>query len=218
MSTELGKFIVIDGMDGSGKGTQIKLLQERLKGHPVIFTREPGGTPKAEEIRKMILDKDGPTSNPLCDFFLFWAARASHIEDLIAPALQDGTHVISDRYDSSTYAFQIHGEESDSLLLDLFEKKREMLTSRYHPHAYIILDLPAHVAYERRSKDAAQEKSRFDVKPLEYHERVRKGFGEFSQYLERTDSHSVCYFVDAGRPIEAVHADIWAVLSKTLGL
>lgn len=216
MSRNLGKFIVIDGMDGSGKGTQIRLLQEKLQEHPVIFTREPGGTPKAEAIREKLL-KGYVDSTPIKDFWLFWEARESHVSELISPSLAKGTHTISDRYDSSTFAFQIHGEGQHELH-DLFKQKRDSLAPVYHPHAYIILDLPAHVAHQRRSKDAAQEKSRFDIKPLEYHERVRKGFGEFSQYLAHTGSHSVCHFVDADRPAENVHADIWKIVSDTLGI
>ncbi|MBI5004325.1 dTMP kinase [Candidatus Kaiserbacteria bacterium] len=212
-----GTFIVIDGMDGSGKGTQIRLLQEKLTGHPVIFTREPGGTPKAEEIRKLLLNKDGPASDPLKDFWLFWEARESHVEELIGPSLEQGTHVLCDRYDSSTHAFQIHGEQQNSLL-DLFKEKRETLPPKYHPHAYIILDLPAEVAYGRRLKDSVQEKTRFDVKPIEYHARVRDGFLQFGEYLKDSKSDSICYFIDADRPVEAIHADIWKIVSRELGI
>lgn len=210
MANARGRFIVIDGMDGSGKGTQIKLLQEKLVGKTVLFTREPGGTPKAEEIREMLLDKDGPLSNALCDFFLFWAARASHVEDSIAPAIERGEHVLCDRYDSSTYAFQLFGEQQGSVLLKLFEHVRETLPAQYHPHTYIILDLPAEVAYKRRLKDSEQEKSRFDMKPVEYHQRVRDGFKGFPNY-----TRSMCHFVDANRSPEEVFIDVWKIVSET---
>lgn len=208
-----GKFIVIDGMDGSGKGTQIKLLQEKLAGHNVLFTREPGGSPKAEEIRKMILQSGGPASNAVCDFFLFFAARGSHIQDVVAPARTAGTHVICDRYDSSTFAFQLRGEQSDLWLEQMFEAVRHMLPSdRYWPDAYIVLDLPAEVAFERRAKDVAQQKDRFDIKPLEYHQRVQAGFRQFAKL------YGPVRFVDAQRTPQEVHTDVLELVSHELGL
>ena len=193
---------MIDGMDGSGKGTQIKLLQDALPKDDFVFTREPGGTPKAEEIREMLLRQDGPVSNPLCDFFLFWAARASHIEDLVAPTLVAGKHVISDRYDSSTFAFQMYGEERLQTFGELFNKIRTTLPDYYMPAGYIILDLPAEVAFERRKNSYEQEKSRFDVKPLEYHQRVRDGFVAFQKAVPGV------HLVDANRSPQAMHADV----------
>src|SRR3569623_2515092 len=111
-----GKFIVIDGMDGSGMGTQIKMLKEKLVGKPVLFTSEPGGSPMGEELREILLRTEGNHSNPLSDLFLFFASRASHVEDTVEPARQGGTHDVSDRYASSTYAFQIFGEERQELI------------------------------------------------------------------------------------------------------
>jgi len=211
--TQRGKFIVIDGMDGSGKGTQIERLREKLKGENVLFTREPGGTPKAEQIRQMLLDKDGPVSNPLCDFFLFWAARASHVEDFIEPARTQGTHVICDRYDSSTYAFQISGEQQG--LSSLFGDIRKQLGDKYYPDLYMILDLPPEVAYERRLRDSLQEKSRFDLKPLEYHQRVRKGFEFFATGLF---AKNPAIIIDANRPPEVVHDDVWKIISELFAM
>ncbi len=208
-----GKFIVLDGMDGSGKGTQLTLLQEKLAGQNVLFTREPGGSPKAEDIRKMILQTGGPASNAVCDFFLFWAARGSHVQDVVAPALEQGTPVLCDRYDSSTYAFQIFGEQAREAewLKGMFAQIRNGLPAVYKPDLYIVLDLPAEVAFERRAKDQAQEKSKFDIKPLEYHQRVREGFKQFAAEFGSTQ------FVDANRTPEEMHADIWGIVEKALG-
>lgn len=205
-----GKFIVLDGMDGSGKGTQLKLLQEKLAGTAVLFTREPGGSPKAEDIRRMILQTGGPSSNAVCDFFLFWAARGSHVQDVVAPALEQGTHVLCDRYDSSTYAFQIFGEQAPEWLKNLFTQTRAGLPPVYKPDLYVVLDLPAEVAFLRRAKDASQEKSKFDIKPLEYHQRVREGFKKFAAEFGST------VFIDADRTPEHMHADIWGIVEKEL--
>lgn len=208
-----GKFIVIDGMDGSGKGTQIALLQKRLAGRDILFTREPGGSPKAEEIRTMLLQTDGPPSNPTCDFFLFWAARGSHVQDTVAPARAAGRHVICDRYDSSTYAFQLWGEESPPWLWDMFKRVRGGLPPEYEPDLYLFLTLPPEVAHERRRKDAEKERDRFDLKPLEYHRRVRDGFERFAY-----DTRSRAVSIDADHSPEKVHEAIWKAVSAELGI
>lgn len=189
-------------MDGSGKGTQLKLLQEELKGASVHFTREPGGSPRAEEIREMLLRADGTLSNPVCDFFLFWAARGSHVQDVVEPKRAMGVHVLCDRYDSSTFAFQLYGEQAPTWLHELFASTRQGLPVEYRPDLYIVLDLAAEVAYERRAKDASQEKSKFDIKPLEFHQRVREGFKHFAK------DFGPVKFVDADRPVEAVWQDV----------
>ena len=180
----------------------------------IIYTREPGGTPSAEFIRELLLspDKFDFTSNPLCDFFLFFASRALHIEQLVEPERAKGRHVISDRYDSSTLAFQLYGERQD--FRQLFIEVRKSLPAYFIPDAYVILDLPPEIAYQRRAQDAAQEKSRFDVKPLEYHERVRGGFRMLGSMVERSE---VVHFVDANRPKEEVHEELLSLVNSILG-
>lgn len=192
-------------MDGSGKGTQMRLLQTALSGGSFLFTREPGGTPRAEEIRTELLRHGGAPSNPVCDFFLFWAARGSHIEDAVEPARARGVHVISDRYDSSTFAFQIYGEEHRALE-PVFHAVRSSLPEYYRPDAYIILDLPAEVAFKRRTADVAQEKSKFDVRPIAYHQRVRDGFLALTSFAPT-------HYIDANRTPEEMHRDVLRVVS-----
>src|SRR5262245_37073469 len=103
-----GLFIVIDGLGGSGKSTQMELLKRRLP--KALFTKEPGGAPRAEKIRSILKEGDGTAPDPMTDFFLFWAARAEHMARLIKPALSKGRTVFSDRFDSSTFAMQIRGD------------------------------------------------------------------------------------------------------------
>jgi dTMP kinase len=205
-----GKFIVIDGMDGAGKGMQLHLLEEKLKDKGVLFTREPGGSPKAEEIRRIILQTGGPNSNPVCDFFLFWAARGSHVQDVVIPNRDAGKHVICDRYDASTFAFQIHGERSARWLESLFTQVRSALPEGYLPDLYIFLDLPPEVAYERRQTNPDQERSKFDLKPVEYYARVREGFKKFGEQFEPVR------FVDANRTPEKVHTDVWGIITAMI--
>jgi dTMP kinase len=187
------------------------LLRGALKNFPVQYTREPGGTPYAEEIREMLLRPAGlgPTPHPLCDLFLFFAARASHIETLVWPGRDEGTHFISDRYDSSTFAFQIYGERRFDLER-LFVTIRNSLSHHFNPDAYIFLDLPAEVAFERRAKDATQAQTRFDTKPLEYHQSVRSGFRDFKKIV--LGGKGTVHIVDANRPPKVVHKEVVRII------
>ena len=201
-------FVVIDGVDGCGKGTQISLLKERLP--EVIYTREPGGTPFSEQVRDLLLhtkEWDVEHRTPLSDFLMFWAAREVHVQNLIIPTLDRGQLVISDRFDSSTYAFQLFGEEHRDLL-DLFLKIRGRVLDKCKPDLYIILDLHPEVSLKRMSEGSKQDhQSRFDIKPIEYHARVREGFRCFDKICR-------CKFIDADREISEIHDDIMSVFSS----
>lgn len=210
-----GKFIVIEGIDYSGKGTQIDLLRAHFP--DMFYTREPGGTPLAEQIRALVLFKDGPQSNPLTDFFLFLAARASHVNDVIAKRLDEGKHVICDRYDSSTYAFQIFAEERTELE-PLFWAIRERLTESYRPDAYIMLDLPVEVATKRSEAGGSKHQTRFDAKPVEYHKRVRAGLLAFADRVEKDGNNTRVHFVDANRPPEAIAEELRHVIADIVGI
>ena len=212
------KFIVIDGLDGSGKGTQIALLQKHFAGRPIAFTREPGGTPRAERIREILLAPSAQQADPYTDLLLFFAARKDHIVHLIEPMLSEGLHVISDRYDSSSFAFQIFGERHAEHM-DTFDRLRDRIVigdkgdkrrSPGLPHAYLFLDLPARVAYERCRAVAEEKQSVFDLKPLEYHQRVRDGFRAFAaQYgTDRTQMVTI----DADRSVEAVQDELLGII------
>lgn len=195
----LGRLIVIDGIDGCGKGTQIKFLDEEFGSTgEFLFTREPGGTPFAEEIREVILRDRNEKVLIIRDLLLFWASRSDHLENLIIPALESGKIVISDRFDSSSFAFQIRAEEYQELE-SLFFDLRENILCDIVP-TYIFLDLPPKVSLERMKKDIAKKKNHFDLRPIEYHERARKGFLEYFA--------STSYIVDADRPAEEVYESI----------
>lgn len=195
-----GKFIVIDGLDGCGKGTQMAMLQARLSGEGVVFTREPGGTPYAEKIRSLILDPSAKDISALTQFFLFLAARSDHIGKRVIPALLASTHVISDRADSSTWAFQIYGGDS-MFLKERFLETRKWVFGEYEPDLYIILDLAPEMAFARTRNDTQRDRTHFDDQVIEYHARVRAGFLEFGKLFP-------VRIVDASRSKEEVHADI----------
>lgn len=203
------KYIVFDGMDGSGKGTQMGFLKEKF-GSSVVFTREPGGTPFAEEIRKVVRDNPlAGKSTALNNFLLFWAAREELQQNLIMPALQSGKHVFSDRGDSSTFAFQLYGEWQQTLT-NAFMLIRKLVfkdSGRQSPDLYVVFDLPAEVARERVMLDISREANHFDIHELEYYERVREGFRIFARYFPTE-------FIDAVRTPEEIHKSVLAVLAK----
>ena len=202
------KYIVFDGMDGSGKGTQMELLKKKLP--EVVFTREPGGTPFAEEIRNLVRDNPlAGQSTPLNNLLLFWAAREECMHNLVMPALKAGKHVFSDRGDSSTFAFQICGEEQGELM-DFFMSLRKLVfaenSGRRQPDLYIVFDLPAEVARERALQDASRTKTHFDLRNIGYYERVRDGFQMFAGWWP-------VEFVDADRTPEEVHNSVMKILA-----
>lgn len=210
------KYVVFDGMDGSGKGTQIERLQKRLRGQPVIFTREPGGPPLAEELRKIIRDNPLAASSTAVFHFLgFWMAREESMHRVVMPALQSGKHVFSDRGDSSTFAFQLYGEEHTELVPE-FAGMRHLIFGSHHgrraPDLYIVFDLPAEKARERALQDANRTQTHFDVRDIEYYKRVRDGFRHFAI------GNPAVKFVDATQTPEQVHEAVMEVLETETGI
>lgn len=207
---ETAKYVIFDGMDGSGKGTQLAMLQKRFPG--IVFTREPGGTPFAEEIRRIVRDNPlSATSTPLNNFLLFWAAREELMHNLVVPALTLGNHVFSDRGDSSTYAFQLHGEEHLDLQ-GLFAQLRSVVfAGRHAPDLYVVFDLPADMARERVMKDAERDKNHFDARDLAYYVRVRAGFRLFADYLGESGR---VILVNAAQSADKIHEDVCRVLAE----
>lgn len=200
MQRRKGKFIVIDGIGGCGKTTHAKLLHAQM-GTGTILTHEPGGAPLAEKIRKLLLHGLIPTADVVTEFFLFWTARAEHMRERIVPALRAGKNVISDRFDSSTFAFQIFGEKHPELT-KLFWEARKVVLGKYEPDAYIILDIPV-VAAEKRRAGRKPTKDRFDEKDRAYQARVRAGFKKFAKAM---GSHA--HIVDANHPPDKVEKEI----------
>lgn len=200
------RFIVIDGIDGSGKSSQVKLLRKKL-GSKVVFTHDPGGTPTGQSIRQLVLGKK--SLSPLAVFFLFLASRAALLEEVIAPALKKGRSVISDRFDSSTYAYQVHAGKHPEFL-KLMRAFSDEVLKKTVPDAYIILDSDPIAAHKRLFTDRAKDLNTYDKKPLTYHRAVRAGFKKFKPKGSRV------YFVDADRSMAEVHKDVWALVSRIL--
>ncbi|MGB2580565.1 MAG: dTMP kinase, partial [Minisyncoccia bacterium] len=170
-------FIVIDGLDGCGKGTQLKLLSERatLAGHAYTLTREPGGAKLSEAIRELFKSDLGANASALTQFLMMWASRRNYLEQVVWPSLEDNIPVFSDRGDSSTLAYQVFAKNAPELEAE-FWRLRNIVFAGIPPTCYIFLDVPPSIARERAVLDESRgELSHFDTKPLEFYGRVNDG-------------------------------------------
>lgn len=189
-----GRFIVLEGGEGAGKGMCIDYLKERLNGRgDMIFTREPGGTPIAEKIRELLLSKDNNGMSPLTELFLFCGARAQHVNELIKPALESGKKVISDRFEDSTIAYQLFGRCRGELR-DVFNSLNNIAKDGVNPDAVILLDVPVLIGLARKRKSGDGLCTRFDEEKVDFHDMVRAGFLE--QYQFAKESGKSWYIVE----------------------
>ncbi len=214
-----GTFIVLEGGEGAGKGAVRKFLETEFP--DAVFTREPGGTPLAEKIRAVMISPEATNANAQTQMALVFASRLEHVRAKILPALQAGKAVISERFDSSTYAYQIHGQEAP-YLKPLFTEFRKLLGETV-PDLYIFLDVDAAVGLTRVIVNKKKEPSRttvqsdrepldhFEKRSLAFHERVRMGYAEFF----KTVPHVI---VDASRPLEVVQSEVSAIIRKCIRL
>lgn len=166
-----GKFITFEGSEGCGKSTQSKLLDKylRSRGYATVYLREPGGTKVSEKIRKLLLDTKNDSMIPECELFLYMAARAQVVSEVIRPALRQGKIVICDRFLDSTLAYQGYGLGMDLGFIKILGKFAAFCVS---PDLTIFLDLTA----EQGLKRAGKVKDRIERRALSYHRRVRRGY------------------------------------------
>lgn len=173
-----GKFISLEGGEGSGKTTAIHSIRRWLDAHniPYIMTREPGGTPLAEEIRQLILSPRDETVNNTTELLLVFAARAQHLAEKIQPALEKGTWVISDRFLDSSYVYQGKARGGDTAMLN---QLADWVVGENKPDATLVLDVPVELGQERVVQ--RQHQDRLDKESLAFHQKVREGFLERAQ-------------------------------------
>jgi dTMP kinase len=221
-----GRFIVFDGPDGCGKSTQLALLAEKLRaaGQPVTLAKDPGGTDIGNQIRHILLDYDLSRMDVRCETFLFMASRAQLVGEVIDPALKRGEVVLSDRFISSTCAYQAAAG---------FDIERIIELGRYAvgdtwPALTIILDLPPEVGFERtgrvpsgvppkRLKDTVGQRMMFadvrtdamESRPLEFHQRVRQLFLRLQDHYPRPVVH-----VDGVGSREQVHGRVVEAIER----
>lgn len=202
-------FIALEGPEGAGKSIQTGLLAEHLRsnGWQVETTREPGGTPAGDAIRAILLQSDNLHLAPQTEALLMSASRAQHVQELILPALERGTIVITDRYVDSTYAYQGGGL---GLPMDQLQPIQEFATGGIVPDVRLLLDLPVEIGLSRRHGDIAQV-NRIDRAPLEFHQRVREA------YLAMAASQPAAWdIIDASRSIDAVAAQIRSAVNARI--
>ncbi|NCO03213.1 MAG: dTMP kinase [Alphaproteobacteria bacterium] len=172
---EQGLFITLEGGEGAGKTTQIEHLREALiqEGHSVVVTREPGGTPAAEELRGLLSHPEfGPEWTPEAETMLLYAARSMHIADVIKPALAQGRIVICDRYVDSTRVYQGSLQKMNPFFLECLEVQ---IIGDVMPHITFILDIPCEETIKRIEKRGGA-KDHYDNADISFHEKIRQGF------------------------------------------
>ena len=206
-----GLFITFEGIEGSGKSTQCQILAEYLQasGFRVLETREPGGTPIAEQIRDIFLQTQKPSADPLTpetEASLVLAARSQHVTSLLLPALHEGKVVLCDRFTDSTLAYQGYGRGLSLMDLQRFNR---LVTQGLTPDMTFLFDLPVQQGLARRRRDPNQ--NRIDRETLAFHTRVRQGFGKLARQHPRRIT-----LVNAQRSEKAISQDIRTLVEPIL--
>ncbi|MBR9911565.1 MAG: dTMP kinase [Gammaproteobacteria bacterium] len=203
-----GKFLTLEGTEGVGKTTNRQFIQDWLEARniPLLVTREPGGTPLAEEIRELLLQKRAEAVDATAELLLVFAARAQHVNTLIRPALAAGKWVLCDRFTDATYAYQGAGR---GLPLNTIEQLENMVQGVLRPDLTLVLDIEVEAGLQRAGERA--DLDRFESEELAFFQRVRAG------YHARAAAAPERYrLVDAGQNLTAVQDDIEAILEGLL--
>ncbi len=193
-----GRFVVFEGIEGCGKGTQARLLFDELRrrGFDAVLTFEPGGTPLGMAVREILLRRTDLEMGPLAEAFLFCAARAQLVADVIRPALDRGAWVVCDRFAPSTAVYQGY---AGGVGMELAEQLSRAATGGLRPDAVFVLDLPAEEGLRR----AGAEKDRFQSRGVDFHEKVRQGYLEYARL-----NSDICHVLDARLPAREIHMEV----------
>jgi dTMP kinase len=200
-------FITFEGGEGTGKSTQIKILADRLKsdGKSVVVTREPGGTSQAETLRNLLVSGETDRWSAESEALLNYAARDSHLNKVIRPALAAGSTVLCDRFMDSTRAYQGYAGACTFHLLDELERS---IVREARPNLTLVFDLDPVVGLARAKSRGEGAEDRFERKGLAFHQRIRAGFLE----IAKTEPQR-CRIIDASLDVAAVAAAIWSQVS-----
>ena len=205
-----GLFITIEGGEGAGKSTHIELIEQWLgaRGIAHVRTREPGGTPLAEEIRKLLLDRHDEPVQPTAELLLIFAARAQHLKTLIEPALQRGLWVLCERFTDSTYVYQGSGR---SLPMEDIAVLESLVQGCRRPDYTFLLDVPVEVGMRRAAKRGQLD--RFETEPMAFFQQIRDA------YLERARREPGRFrVIDANRAAADIATEIETALAGIAGL
>ena len=203
------RFITLDGIDGAGKSTNLAVMKAWFEKHklPVLFTREPGGTPAGEALREILLNPATQVSLRT-ETLLMFAARQQHLETVILPALTNGTHVVSDRFTDATFAYQGGGR---GVPLQDIATLEHWVQGDFRPDLTLLLDVPLEVSMARINQ--TREKDRFEQEAAEFFNRVRE------VYLQRAAKQPERYAViDSSQSLDAVKTQIETALDSHFGL
>jgi dTMP kinase len=210
------RLISFEGGDGSGKTTQLKLLEGYLGSHGkgCVSTREPGGTTLGKMIRHVLLEVGKEELSSPTELFLYLADRAQHVQEVIQPAIKSGKLVLCDRFTDSTLAYQGYGRRVD---IEMLRRLNQIASRGITPDLTFLLDCPVDVGLSRTAQRVSEQKTsqgredRFEREQLEFHERVRKGFLELAQAEPKR-----IYRLDASRPVQKVHEQIKRVVDQRM--
>ncbi|MBB6092102.1 dTMP kinase [Povalibacter uvarum] len=207
-----GKFITIEGGEGVGKSTQIAFVREWLlaQGRETVFTREPGGTPRAERLRELLLENSGETMPDECELLMVFAARSTHLANVIRPALERGAWVVCDRFTDATYAYQGGGRGMDVSQIATLE---QWVQKDLRPDLTLLLDAPLDLTSSRAQhrNTTIGTTDRFEREQREFFERVRSTYRARAQ---REPNRIVV--IDASVERDQVSASIRAAIEKHL--
>jgi len=207
-------FITFEGSEGSGKTTQIRRLEKYLtrKGVVCKATREPGGTPISEKIRKILLNPDHREMVPLTELFLYEAARAQHVREVIEPLLNKGIIVLCDRFGDATTAYQGFGRTLD---LALIKRLNHLATQGRKPDVTFLLDCPSGVglkrAVRRNQRQRKTKEERFEREKIQFHHRVRRGYG----WIAKKEPHRL-KVIDTREGVEKVFQMIREIVDELI--
>ena len=210
-----GRFITLEGGEGTGKSTQVRRLAAALEktGLSVLTTREPGGSPGAEEIRGLLVNGAPGRWDAMPETLLLYAARADHVGRTIGPALLADKWVVCDRFTDSTYAYQGAGR---GLTRETIRRLDAVVLDDFKPDLTLVLDLDVQTGVARamaRVQASGGGESRFEQFDQEFHERLRQGFVDIARR-----NPDRCVLIDASGNVDEVGAVIWAQVSRRFGL
>ena len=203
-------FITIEGPEGSGKSSVTKKVVERLEkeGFEVVMTREPGGTPIAEEIRNVILDKKNTAMDPITEALLYAASRRQHLVEKVWPLSKAGKIVISDRFLDSSLAYQ---GGARNLGIDKVLAMNLFATEGYYPDVTLLFDIDPRIGLARIAANKNREVNRLDLEKIEFHDNVRK---TFLSLAERFKDRFV--ILDASKPFDDVVEDAYQAIKARI--
>jgi dTMP kinase len=206
-----GRFITLEGGEGAGKSTQIARLTAWLEGlgHRVTATREPGGSPGAEMIRKLLVEGPVERWDGTTEALLHFAARREHLRSTVCPALERGDWVVSDRFADSTLAYQGYGHGIERRI---FDQLYGVAVGAFRPDLTVILDLPVETGLQRAAARRGSE-TRYESLPMEFHRRVRAGFLEIAKGDPKR-----CVVIDATGEVDAIAKAIADAVKERLGV